>query len=214
MHYKVKAMTAPEEAAENLRVIRNLMERATVYRAISAPTALFAGILALPTAYFSASQLVTSYGFLFVWIGVYLVIDGFNAWLLWKESQRRKTEFISPGLLHAVVSLGPPMFAGAIISLLVIRDSVLAASLSWVVFYGLGLLATHSFSPKSIKLLGVAFCLAGLALATAWKFEWLADSIPNANWVMGGTFGLFHLVYGIAVGTKTGFRGVQAGSEA
>src|SRR2546421_298418 len=37
-------------AEENLRVIRQLMERATVYRAISAPTALVAGILSLLAA--------------------------------------------------------------------------------------------------------------------------------------------------------------------
>ena len=34
-------------AEEDLRVIRNLMERATIYRAISAPTALVGGLLAL-----------------------------------------------------------------------------------------------------------------------------------------------------------------------
>ena len=35
------------EAEEHLRVIRTLMERATVYRAISAPTAFFGGSIAI-----------------------------------------------------------------------------------------------------------------------------------------------------------------------
>ena len=35
------------KAEEDLRVIRSLMERATVYRAISAPTALVAGLLSI-----------------------------------------------------------------------------------------------------------------------------------------------------------------------
>ena len=35
-------------AEEDLRVIRTLMERATIYRAISAPTALVAGLLSYP----------------------------------------------------------------------------------------------------------------------------------------------------------------------
>ena len=39
-------------AEENLRVIRNLMERATVYRAISAPSALVAGLLSTLAAGF------------------------------------------------------------------------------------------------------------------------------------------------------------------
>jgi hypothetical protein len=36
-----------ERAEEDLRVIRTLMERATIYRAISAPTALAGGVLAV-----------------------------------------------------------------------------------------------------------------------------------------------------------------------
>src|SRR5438132_13318087 len=35
------------KAEEHLRVIRSLMERATIYRAISAPTALVAGLLSI-----------------------------------------------------------------------------------------------------------------------------------------------------------------------
>ena len=35
------------KAEEDLRVIRSLMERATVYRAISAPAALVAGLLSI-----------------------------------------------------------------------------------------------------------------------------------------------------------------------
>ncbi len=38
------------KAEEDLRVIRSLMERATVYRAISAPTALVAGLLSIVAA--------------------------------------------------------------------------------------------------------------------------------------------------------------------
>ena len=37
-------------AEEDLRVIRTLMERATVYRAISAPTALVGGVLSISSA--------------------------------------------------------------------------------------------------------------------------------------------------------------------
>ena len=49
-------MTEPAEAREQLRVIRSLMERATIYRSISAPTALIGGLLSLggfATAYYA-----------------------------------------------------------------------------------------------------------------------------------------------------------------
>jgi hypothetical protein len=40
-------MSEKERAAQNLETIRSMMERATVYRMISGPTALFAGLLAV-----------------------------------------------------------------------------------------------------------------------------------------------------------------------
>ena len=40
-------MTEQERAAEHLKVIRSLMERATIYRALSWPTALFGGVVAV-----------------------------------------------------------------------------------------------------------------------------------------------------------------------
>src|SRR4051794_41922893 len=43
-------MNEHSEAEQNLRVIRQLMERATVYRAVAAPSALVAAILSLLAA--------------------------------------------------------------------------------------------------------------------------------------------------------------------
>ncbi len=47
---KVDRMQTATEAEEHLRVIRSLMEKATIYRAVSAPTALAAGMAALIVA--------------------------------------------------------------------------------------------------------------------------------------------------------------------
>ena len=44
-------MTTREEAAEQLRVIRSMMERATIFRALSGETALVGGAIALGVAY-------------------------------------------------------------------------------------------------------------------------------------------------------------------
>ena len=40
-------MIARSEAEEHLRVIRSLMEKATIYRALSAPAALVGGLLTI-----------------------------------------------------------------------------------------------------------------------------------------------------------------------
>jgi hypothetical protein len=46
-------MTTQEEAMEQLRVIRSMMERATIFRALSGETALIGGAISMMVAWFS-----------------------------------------------------------------------------------------------------------------------------------------------------------------
>ena len=56
-------MNDPDKALEHLKVIRGLMEKATVYRAVSVPTAIIGGLLALVASaafYFLGEQFDTA----------------------------------------------------------------------------------------------------------------------------------------------------------
>jgi len=144
-------MTDQEVATDHLRIIRSLMERATVYRAISAPAALFGGIIALVTgvgmalrapgpgepaagsesavagANFLAPDHLDPPGglepmvFFLVWVGVLILVGLFNAVLLWRGSQARGEEFFSSGMKLALRATGPPMLAGGLISFLLLE---------------------------------------------------------------------------------------------
>src|SRR6202012_1200519 len=79
---KVIAMATRNTAEEHLRIIRSLMEKATIYRAISVPTALVggcAGILASAFFHFAChageSRAAGSHLFLGCWLTA-LVIAG------------------------------------------------------------------------------------------------------------------------------------------
>ena len=104
-------------AEENLRVIRQLMERATVYRAISAPTALVAGILSLLAAaavyYNNEVQLVLGRAvrpreFAVLWIVVLVLAAIANAYFLWREAARSGRPFVSSGMKLALCSSARP----------------------------------------------------------------------------------------------------------
>lgn len=209
-------MTDPRDAAEHLRVIRHLMERATVYRAISAPTALVASLVSLPVALYlllqsrNAAFQLSPWGYLGIWFGVLILVDGFNTWLLWRDAKRRGASMASDAAMHALKSLFPPLFAGAVISTLTVHDSLFTATLCWVVFYGLALLATHGFAPTSMKVLGAGFLLAGLGIWSAARLDWIhlepGRELTASSVVMAATFGLGHLVYGLVIGLRTRFR--------
>jgi hypothetical protein len=62
------------------------------------------------------------------------------------------------------------------------------------IFYGLGLLATAHFAPRSIMWLGWSFLLAGLAAFVLSFTDQVAAGFPP-DMIMLATFGGFHLVY-------------------
>lgn len=186
------------------------MERATVYRAISAPTALVGGLTALGASmslFVRAGRAGSSGGphvreFAATWVTALLIALAANAFFIWREAQRDQRPFLSPGLRLALRSVIPCFFVAAIVSLAALRDTnngPAALAMSWIVFYGLALLATMNFAPRSLSILGwsfVLFAVSWLALAA------IGTPLPQflrgnggATLAMALTFGLFHLVY-------------------
>jgi hypothetical protein len=189
-------MDLQREAEENLRTIRSLMERATVYRTISAPTALFGGVIGvgislMPTAWF---QLRTGWDFKIAWLAALVVTTAINIWLIRRDAIERGDVFVSPGMRLALRALIPPFLCGAVAGIL-LEPAVLPTC--WTIFYGLGLLATAPFAPRSIVALGIAFLTAGLVFSVLLVLD--QNLVPNPQYAMGATFGLFHLIYAACI---------------
>lgn len=201
-------MTELDDPREQLRVIRSLMERATIYRAISAPTALIGGLLSLGafgTAYYAKHHRhsnLTPRQFLVVWLVVLVLTSLSNALFLWRGAAARSENFFSSGMKTALASLAPPFLIAGILTCIVHRPIDLA--LAWIVLYGLGLLATQHFAPRSIIALGLVFLLTGGVLITTWKHFFLAPgqaqpSTLVVSGLMAGVFGGMHLAYAAVV---------------
>ena len=206
-------MTTTEAALENLRIIRSLMEKAHIYRAVSAPAALAGGLLAVlasawpvqHAAMHNGDAVMGDFQFLFVWLAILGIASVLNVLLLAREARQRGQPFVSEGMRMALRALAPPMIVGGSvgIGLIVFLHNLTLATLIWVLCYGLALLATKSFSPRSITRLGWAFVVAGLIMFFAWAafdgIHLMTYDIGPASLVMGLTFGLLHLLYAGAV---------------
>ena len=202
---KVPLMQTRSDAEEHLRIIRSLMEKATIYRAISAPTALVGGLAsiiaacALSAAIPPGAEFVFRHRLIFLigWLTVLAITAAANTWFLWRDARRRGDVFLSAGMRAAVRAFSPSYLAAAFFTALLAKPSPELLPPIWMLFYGLGLLATQHFAPRSIAVLGWAFFLTGPLLIIsdmAGIFESLGV-IRHANLAMGTTFGLFHLIY-------------------
>jgi hypothetical protein len=201
-------MTDSDSASQQLRVIRSLMERATIYRSISAPTALVGGLLSLggfATAYYAKhdrGQPLSSTEFLIVWLVILALTGCTNLFFLSRGAAHRGEPFFSSGMKYALLSLAPAFFSAGVLTLLVHRPIQLA--LLWITLYGIGLLATQHFAPRSLVILGATFLFSGCLLLATWKHLFMPNPHiePSAlvvSGIMAATFGGFHLAYAAAV---------------
>ena len=203
-------------AQENLRVIRILMERATIYRAISAPTALVAGLLSILAAaaiFLSEANLtvgrpIRARQFALTWIIVLILSLAANTFFVWREARKTGRPFISPGMKLALRAIAPCLlipaaFTGWFFTTGYLGGEELELVVVWVTFYGLALLSTALFAPRSLAVLGWAFLFTGLSIPALVNWiEGLPGDIPNL--AMGITFGLYHLIYAAATWPRKG----------
>ena len=169
-------MPTRSDAEEHLRIIRSLMEKATIYRAISAEAAAVGGVLAVVasfgfgnwwlTSIFDMGRTIPGIGsipFLLLWLAVLIVTASVNLFFLWSNARKRGDAFISSGMRMALVALLPSYTVAALLTWLFINGPVPALVVpAWIVCHGLALLATAHFAPRSLVILGWSFLLTGL----------------------------------------------------
>jgi hypothetical protein len=215
------------EAEEHLRVIRSLMEKATVYRAISAEAAAVGGVLAVAASFAFGNWLNRSadsyphtqspvHLLIPTWLAVLVLTAIANLYFLRRDAARRNEPFFSSGMRLAIRSLAPGFLAAGIGTYYICfyqldRGYPFIVSL-WCACYGLALLSTQTFAPRSLAILGWCFLgttffttenalmLSGLAfyqIPAGHDYKvWLPwNSIFEFQRMMALTFGLFHLVY-------------------
>jgi len=204
------------DAEEHLRIIRSLMERATVYRAISAPTALFAGALSILAAgaiflnnetSFTLGFQIAGHEFVTIWLIVLLLALAMNAFFIRREASRTGRPFVSPAMKLALRAIAPCLLIPIAVTIWFFQTGYLGNQelflvVVWTCFYGLALLSTTLFAPRSLVLLGWAFLLTGIAIPVverAIETDFSAD-IPDL--AMGATFGLYHLIYAVSTWSR------------
>jgi hypothetical protein len=192
------------EAEENLRVIRELMERSTKYSTFSGLSGILAG------AYSIVGCLVTymfnqrpAYAdsfrvpFLITWSAVIALAIGTDYLLMKRRAARVGKRIVSRLGKQMVYAAGPGLGAGALLTLWLVQHSMLSDVYSiWMLCYGIAVCAVGQFSQREVKFLGVAFLLAGA----------LTLLVPPLGLpMMALAFGGFHIVYALVISRKDGW---------
>ena len=203
------------EAAEDLRVIRRLMERSSTYELLSARVGVAAGLIAwagLLLLWLTGLDGAWPYGM--VWAGVFVASLGSVVMCVIQRARERNEAVWSPTARAVVVALFPPFLVGLVLSVwFFARGEHLVMPGLWMLCYSLGALATRPYSPEPIRWLGWVMLLLGaltLALPPAW-----------GNVMMAVAFGLGHMGLAVALDLRerrlsapAGWRVIRGGAQA
>jgi hypothetical protein len=182
-------------AMDNLRYMRQMMERAGSFTAVPGWGGVLMGVTALAAAGVSALKPGAAWQ-LWIWLleaALALAIGIGGAAL--KSRRARMPLLTGPGRKF-VAAFAPPMLAGAVLTAVLFRaghSSLLPGT--WLLLYGSGVVAGGASSVRVVPLMGMCFMAFGAAalVAPAWGDPLLAAG-----------FGGLHLLFGFVIAVKYG----------
>jgi hypothetical protein len=185
-----------ERAMDNLKYIRETMERATAFTAISGWGQVAIGVTAVAAAVISAQQ-KTFKGWVMVWVAEALIALLIAGWSMDRKARAVKMPLFSGPGRKVVFSLSPPIFAGGIVTLVLYRAGLTNAIPGlWLLLYGTGVVTGGMFSVSAVPIMGLCFmALGGAAFLAPAGF---------ANWFMAAGFGGLHIVFGVIIARRYG----------
>lgn len=183
-------------AMDNLRFIRETMERATSFTAVPGWGGVAIGASALLATPIAMRQSTTR-AWLMIWLVEALLALAIGGWTMQRKARAGESTVLSgPGRKFAL-SLLPPLLAGAVLSVVLYRaHAFFALPGLWLLLYGTGVVTGGAFSVRIVPVMGLCFMALGI----------LALSAPAAygNWFMAAGFGGLHIVFGIIIARRHG----------
>ncbi|HEU5182057.1 MAG TPA: hypothetical protein VFW45_14815, partial [Candidatus Polarisedimenticolia bacterium] len=160
-----------QRAIENVRFIRETMERAASFTALSGFGAMLIGSVALVAAV-AAAGADSSWRWLETWLLAALVAVIVGTSLNARKARRLKIALLARPARRFFLALIPPLAAGAILTPGLFnsgRSDLLPAV--WLLLYGAGIVTAGAFSVKPVPIMGACFMALGtaaLALPPGW----------------------------------------------
>ena len=184
----------PDRAIENLRYIRDTMDRAAAFTAVSGYGFAAAGATALVAVWLGWAR--GSDEWLRIWLIEAAVGLALTVGLTLRKARRASAPLTRGAGRKFLLGFAPPALAAVALTppALVAGASEMLAGM-WLLLYGVAITTAGSFSVRALPAMGVAFMvIGGIALMfPAARDAWLAIG-----------FGALHLGFGLWIARKHG----------
>jgi len=182
-------------AADNLRFIRDTMERAASFTAVPGWGGIVIGITALGAGALAMRE--PAHVQFAIWLAEAVGALAIAYVALRAKSKRLKLSLQSRAARRALLSFVPPLLAGAILTVALYRMNAFGVMPGlWLLLYGAAVVTGGAFSVRIVPVMGLCFMALG-AVALA-----LPDGWGNAFLMLG--FGGVHVVFGAVIARRHG----------
>ncbi len=185
-----------DQALDNLRFIRQTMERAGSFTAVPGWGQVAVGVTALAAALVAARQTSVEL-WLATWLGEAVVALAIGGSTMVRKAYAVNDPILSGPGRRFGLSVLPPMVVGGLLTIALYRAGLWQALPgTWLLLYGAGFVTGGAFSVRIVPVMGLCFMFAGsVALFTpaAW-----------GTWCMAAGFGGLHIVFGAIIARRYG----------
>jgi hypothetical protein len=185
-----------DHALENLRYIRETMERTSAFTAVPGWGGVAMGVTSLIAAFLASKQPESSQ-WVRVWACEALVAVAIGIFAIWRKVQAGDASLYAASGRRFFLSFCPPVLAGGFLSwaLYEMRLPAVLPGL-WLMLYGAGVVTGGAYSVGIVPVMGFCFMAWG-GLALFFPLAW-------GNWFLAAGFGGFHILFGFLIARRYG----------
>jgi hypothetical protein len=143
-----------------------------------------------------ASKQPTSPGWLLVWLAEAALALVIAVLTIRQKARKSNQPAFSGPASRFILSLAPPLLAGALLTVVLYRDIFPYLPGLWLLLYGTGVVTGGAFSIRVVPMMGLCFMLAGAAA--------LFSPAGWGNTYMLIGFGGLHIVFGSIIARRYG----------
>jgi hypothetical protein len=194
MPARPKPVPIHEHAIDNLRFIRETMERASSFTAVPGWGGVAMGLTAIAAAIIALNQ-SDPQQWLAVWLIEALVAIGIGAYCMHRKASTGAAVMSTPARKFAL-SFAPPVVVGAVLTAAMFPAGKAYLPGLWLLMYGAGVMTGGAFSVRVVPVMGAGF----MGLGAVCLFS------PSAwgNWFLLAGFGILHVIFGIVIARRYG----------
>jgi hypothetical protein len=185
-----------EHALNNLRYIREAMERASAFTSIPGWGGVLVGLTAVATA-IVAHREGPARAWLTIWLIEAVIATVIAGVAMTLKARRANVSFTGAPARRFFVSYFAPVVAAAILTFFLARiEAFVAMPATWLLLYGASFISSGAYSIRVVPVMGVCFMVLGVA----------ACFVPFvlANALLGVAFGGLHIIFGFIIARSYG----------